>query len=78
MTTSNLLAAAVANAIGNALRKKGKPPQKLWKKKPVHGNIQERENDLQIAMDVQEQDGDSWIRKIYAANFSVPGGGEKR
>lgn len=68
----------MANAVGNVLRKKGKPPQKLWKKKPVQGDLLERENDLQIAMNVQKQDGNNWIRKIYAANFSITGnGGEK-
>ncbi len=68
VSDSSLLAAAVANAVGNVLRKKGKRPQKLWKKKPKAGNVQQRDSDLEIVKKNAEKDGDTWIARIYAAN----------
>ena len=68
VTNTTLLSASVANAISNVLRKKGKRPNKLWKKKPKAGDVQERTQDIAIAKTVQEQDGSNWIQKIYLAN----------
>ena len=42
VSDSTLLAAAVANAVGNVLRKKGKKPKKLWQKCPRHADQQVR------------------------------------
>ncbi|MCD7959532.1 MAG: hypothetical protein LUF89_08700 [Ruminococcus sp.] len=68
VSDSSLLASAVANAVGNVLRKKGKRPQKLWKKKPKPGNVEQRDSDVEIAKRNAEKDGNAWIARIYAAN----------
>lgn len=65
---SSVFASAVANAVGNVFRKKGKRAQKLWKRKPKRGDLRQRETDLAIAKQSQESDGNAWIEKIYHAN----------
>lgn len=68
VSDSNLMAAAVANAVGNVMRKKGKRPQKLWRKKPGKGSEQERTDAVRVAAAVEEKEGKSWVAAIYQAN----------
>ena len=65
---SNILSAAVANAVSNVFRKKNQRPKKLWKIQPKQGDLQERQEQTRIAQQVASQDDTSWIEKIYAAN----------
>lgn len=68
VSDSNIVAAAVANAVGNVMRKKGKRPQKLWRKKPGKGDEKERADAIRIATTVEEKEGKGWITAIYQAN----------
>lgn len=65
---SSVMASAVANAVGNVLRKKGKRPQKLWKRKPKPGDRDQRHSDIAAVQTVQKREGVGWIEQIYRAN----------
>lgn len=64
---SNILSAAVANAVSNVFRKKNQRPRKLWKIQPKKSDSQEQREYTAIARQVETQDK-TWIEKIYAAN----------
>ena len=68
VSDSCLLSAAVANAVGNVLRKKGKKPRALWKKKPRQGDMQERGDMVQRVTQMQRSEGSAWVQAIYRAN----------
>lgn len=68
VSDSNIMAAAVANAVGNVMRKKGKRPQKLWRKKPGKGSEKERTDAVRVASAVEEKEGKGWVAAIYRAN----------
>lgn len=65
---SNILAAAVANAVGNVLRKKNKRPQKLWKKKPKQADTAKRAEIIQKVVATEEKSSRAWVDAIYQAN----------
>lgn len=65
---SNLMAAAVGNAVGNALRKKGKRPRKLWRKAAKPGDYAQRQQQTAIAKKIEEKEGKRWVDLVYAAN----------
>ena len=75
---SNILSAAVANAVSNVFRKKNQRPKKLWKIQPKQGNLQERQEQTRIARQVESQDNTDWIAKIYIANHRKIPKTEKR
>ena len=57
---------AVANAVANVMRKKGRPWRPLWKKKPQKADTKEL---AQLARDIQKKDKDkSWVDRILSAN----------
>lgn len=67
MTT--LINMAVTNAVSNILRKKGKPPQKLWTKKSrkiVDKDIMK--HTVEKIAENEKIQGKSWVEKIYKAN----------
>ena len=68
VSDSTLLAAAVANAVGNVLRKKGKKPKKLWQKCPQHADPQERQRIVEAAKKIEATEGKAWVDLIYQAN----------
>ena len=68
VSDSNLLAGAVLNAISNAFRKKGKPFQKLWKKKPKRANREQQQATISEVLAADAKQGTAWIDAIYAAN----------
>lgn len=78
MSTS-LLNKAVANAVSNVMRKKGKRPIKLWKKR--RSTIVDKtimQNTIKGVIENERRCGKSWIKKIYrAASFELEakGGG---
>ncbi|MDE6730932.1 MAG: hypothetical protein K2J71_09195, partial [Oscillospiraceae bacterium] len=53
---SNILSAAVANAVSNVFRKKNQRSKKLWKIQPKPGDLQERQEQTRIAQQVAAQD----------------------
>ena len=65
---STLLAAAVSNAVGNVLRKKGKPAHKLWRKHPKRSDTAERQHVTKIAEQIEAKEGKSWVAMVYQAN----------
>lgn len=68
VSDSTLLAAAVANAVGNVLRKKGKKPKKLWQKCHRHADQQERQRIVEAAKKIEATEGKAWVDLIYQAN----------
>lgn len=74
VSDSTVLAMAVNNAISNALRKKGKRPVKLWKKKN-HAVLDKEAMQLNIKQIIkhEEKTGKGWVEKIYKANgYKIP------
>lgn len=69
---SDILCAAVANAVANVFRKKNQRPRKLWKIQPKQADSQERQEYMAIARRIESemtsQDGTDWVEKIYQAN----------
>ena len=65
---TNLLAGAVLNAVSNAFRKKGKKPQKLWKKQPKHTNKERQQQLVQQVLEADAAQGTAWVEAIYKAN----------
>lgn len=68
VSCTELLAAAVANAVSNVLRKKGKRPKKLWKKKRKKADHEKMRQAVSIAEEIEHRDGKRWIDMVYAAN----------
>ena len=63
---TNLINAAVSNALANAHRKKGRGPIPLWKK-TEKVDVTKAKEGIKIVKDMDKRD-DSWIKKIWAAN----------
>lgn len=68
VSDSSVLAKAVSNAVYNTLRKKGKPPQKLWKKQPKQTNPEQRKAELAEILEADRKMGTAWVDAVYAAN----------
>jgi len=68
VTDTTLLAAAVANAVGNVLRKKGKRPQKLWHKKPQKTDKDAQQRQIAQVLQAEAHTGTAWVEAIYRAN----------
>lgn len=68
VTDTTLLAAAVANAVGNVLRKKGKRPQKLWRKKPQKTDKDAQQRQIAQVLQAEANAGTAWVEAIYRAN----------
>lgn len=62
-----LIRDAVFNAVNNALRKKGKRFQKLWKKRVKKADKTIVQDNLQTVLDIEKKET-GWIDKIYKAN----------
>ena len=76
---STLLSAAVANAVGNVLRKKGKRPKKLWRKCPRAGDEKEREQVVAAVRKMEQTEDKRWVDLVYQANgIRRRKGGEKQ
>ena len=61
---SEILNQAVANAVGNVLRKKGKKARKLWNKNPKRTDREEHVHAMKIVLDIENEQGKNWIAKI--------------
>lgn len=60
---------ACFTAVYNAMRKKGKPALKLWKKKSTKkADVEYMRNTLAIAKEIEEAEGKDWVKKIMAAS----------
>jgi hypothetical protein len=69
ISDSYLLYNAVFTAVYNANRPKRKKPLKLWKKRGQRIVDMETVNEnLKIVKQIDQQEGDSWVRKVYQAN----------
>lgn len=68
INNTTLIRDSVLNAMNNALRKKGKKFQPLWKKKqkPVDKDVLKEH--LKIVEETEAKEGKSWVDKIYKAN----------
>ncbi len=65
---TELIAAAVANAVGNVLRKKNKRPKKLWKKRRKRADREQMRSAADIAEAIEQREGKRWVDMVYAAN----------
>lgn len=70
------MAAAVGNAVNNSLRKKGKRPIPLWKKKRKQLDTNQAKENLALILDVERKEGKSWIDYVYKMNGRKRKGGE--
>lgn len=68
VSQSTLMAKAVLNAVGNAMRKKGKPFLKLWRKKPQRTDKEMQENRIEKLLTQEKKSGKSWVERIYREN----------
>lgn len=69
ISDSYLLYNVVFTAVYNANRPKRKKPLKLWKKRGQRIVDMETVNEnLKIVKQIDQQEGDSWVRKVYQAN----------
>ena len=64
---STLVRDAVFNGVGNALRKKGKWFQKLWKKRARKADKDLIRENTKTIMEIEEHEK-GWIDRIYKAN----------
>lgn len=66
---------AVFTAVYNVNRPKRKRALKLWKKRSTQRvNMEVVQENLSIIREVEKKEGNSWVRKIYAANhMKFPG-----
>lgn len=64
---STLVRDAVFNGVGNALRKKGKRFQKLWKKRNRKADKDVIRENTKTIMEIEEHEK-GWIDRIYQAN----------
>lgn len=64
---TTLVRDAVFNAVGNALRKKGKRFRKLWKKRAQKADREVIRDNTKTIMEIEEKEK-GWIDRIYAAN----------
>lgn len=67
MSWSTLVRDAVFNGVGNALRKKGKRFQKLWKKRAQKVDKDLIREDTKTIMEIEQRE-QGWIDRIYKAN----------
>lgn len=64
---------AVLNAINNAMRKKGKKFQDLFKKKQEKADKEFNENAITIIHEIEAKEGKSWVDKVYkGAGLKMP------
>ncbi|GGP07273.1 hypothetical protein GCM10011346_02600 [Oceanobacillus neutriphilus] len=56
---------AVLNAVNNAMRKKGKKFQELFKKKQAKADKDYNENAIAIIHEIEAKEGKSWVDKVY-------------
>lgn len=69
ISDSYLLYNAVFTAVYNANRPKRKKPLKLWKKRGQRiVDMETVDENLKIVKQIDQQEGDSWVRKVYQAN----------
>lgn len=70
---------AMFNAISNAMRKKGKKFQELWKRKSQSVDKEVVKDNIKVVQTIEQREGKGWIEKIYQANgFKLnKKGGEK-
>lgn len=69
VSETSMLNMAVANAVSNVMRKKGKKPQKLWKKKTKAVMDKEiMQNSIKQIIVNEKLCGKGWVEKIYKAN----------
>ena len=60
---------ACFTAVYNAMRKKGKPALKLWRRKSTKkADVEYMQNTLAIAKKIEEAEGKDWVKKIMAAS----------
>lgn len=59
---------AVLNAVNNALRKKGKKFIDLLPKKQAKADKEYNHNAIKTILEMEEEQGKSWVDKIYRAN----------
>ena len=64
---STLVRDAVFNGVGNALRKKGKRFQKLWKKRAQKADLQAIKEDTKTILEIEKKER-GWIDLVYKAN----------
>lgn len=67
-----LMSKAVANGIGNALRKRGKRARDLFKKKPKVGNRLTAKAMRAVVDEVQAKEGNEWVKRIYSQTGFKP------
>lgn len=76
MSETTHLRNAVFNAVSNAMRKKGKKFQDLWKKKQKRLDKELANENLQLITKMEERDGKGWVDLVYQANgLNRRGGG---
>ena len=76
VSDSTLLRDAVLNAVSNALRKKGKKFQPLWKKNQAPVDKEAARDNLEIVEEVEAKEGKGWIDEIYRkSGLKKPGRG---
>lgn len=70
VSETTLLRDAVLNAVGNALRKKGKPFRKLWRKKAHTATREEKRNIKDIMKQIQAADktDKGWLAFVQKLN----------
>ena len=59
---------AVLNAVNNALRKKNKKFQELYKRKQAKADKEYNENAVKVILEMEEQKGKAWVDRIYRAS----------
>lgn len=69
---------ACFTAVYNAMRKKGKPALKLWKKKSTKkADVEYMRDTLRMAAEIEAAEGKDWVKKIMAANGKMSSTHEK-
>lgn len=66
VSESTLTRNAVMNAVGNVLRKKGKPFRKLWIKNAGRADKEQVRADLKTVMAIEKKEA-GWIEAVYKA-----------
>lgn len=65
VTDSTIERNAVANALANCFRKKGKREIPLWRRKLNHKQIEKQKRLLDKAKQNEKNDDKEWIKKVY-------------
>ena len=68
VTESTLLRDSALNAVTNALRKKGAPFRKLWRKAQKPTDKEQAKEDIRVIEEIEKKEGKGWISKILEAN----------